>query len=121
MVKRRTRVWTILSNPRISSGRSNFDRLSRSLKDLLLILERIEKAGAGFKLLTEATDTTLPAGRMMMQMLGAFAEFEREMIRERTRSSLSTATRRHKKRTTRHGSRQGDQQGKGVMTGAFAQ
>src|SRR5271168_3168129 len=67
------------------------DRLSRSLKDLLLILERIEKAGAGFKSLTEAIDTTLPAGRMMMQMLGAFAEFEREMIRERTRSGLRHA------------------------------
>ena len=58
------------------------DRLSRSLKDMLMILERIEKAGAGFKSLTEAVDTTLPAGRMMMQMLGAFAEFERAMIRE---------------------------------------
>jgi DNA invertase Pin-like site-specific DNA recombinase len=67
------------------------DRLSRSLKDLLLILERIEKAGAGFKSLTEAINTTLPAGRMMMQMLGAFAEFEREMIRERTRSGLRHA------------------------------
>jgi DNA invertase Pin-like site-specific DNA recombinase len=67
------------------------DRLSRSLKDLLLILERIEKAGAGFKSLTEAIDTTAPAGRMMMQMLGAFAEFEREMIRERTRSGLRHA------------------------------
>src|SRR5688572_22250671 len=50
------------------------DRLSRSLKDLLLILERIERAGAGFRSLTEAVDTTGPAGRMMMQMLGAFAE-----------------------------------------------
>src|SRR4051794_30185982 len=51
------------------------DRLSRSLKDLLLILERIEQAEAGFRSLTEAVDTTGPAGRMMMQMLGAFAEF----------------------------------------------
>jgi DNA invertase Pin-like site-specific DNA recombinase len=67
------------------------DRLSRSLKDLLLILERIEQAGAGFRSLTEAVDTTGPAGRMMMQMLGAFAEFERAMIRERTRAGLQTA------------------------------
>ena len=67
------------------------DRLSRSLKDLLLILERIEQAGAGFRSLTEAVDTTGPAGRMMMQMLGAFAEFERAMIRERTRAGLQAA------------------------------
>lgn len=67
------------------------DRLSRSLKDLLLILERIEQAGAGFRSLTEAVDTTGPAGRMMMQMLGAFAEFERAMIRERTRAGLEAA------------------------------
>ncbi|AUX78863.1 resolvase/recombinase domain-containing protein (plasmid) [Sinorhizobium fredii] len=50
------------------------DRLTRSLKDMLLILEKIEAAGAGFRSLTEAIDTTTPAGRMMMQMLGSFAE-----------------------------------------------
>jgi DNA invertase Pin-like site-specific DNA recombinase len=60
------------------------DRLSRSLKDVLHIMERIAKAGAGFRSLTENIDTTTPAGRMMMQMVGAFAEFERAMIRERT-------------------------------------
>ena len=67
------------------------DRLSRSLKDLLAIMERIDQAGAGFRSLTEAIETTTPAGRMMMQMLGAFAEFEREMIRERTRAGLEVA------------------------------
>jgi DNA invertase Pin-like site-specific DNA recombinase len=67
------------------------DRLSRSLKDTLAILERVEAAGAGFRSLTEAVDTTGPAGRMMMQMLGAFAEFERAMIRERTRAGLAAA------------------------------
>ncbi|MEL7483861.1 MAG: recombinase family protein [Planctomycetota bacterium] len=67
------------------------DRLSRSLKDLLSIIEKIDAAGAGFRSLTEAIDTTTPAGRMMMQMLGAFAEFEREMVRERTRSGLAAA------------------------------
>ena len=60
------------------------DRLSRSLKDLLHILEKLEAAGAGFRSLTESIDTTTPAGRMMMQMVGSFAEFERAMIRERT-------------------------------------
>lgn len=67
------------------------DRLSRSLKDLLLILEKVEAVGAKFRSLTEAVDTSGPAGRMVMQMLGAFAEFERAMIRERTRAGLKEA------------------------------
>jgi DNA invertase Pin-like site-specific DNA recombinase len=67
------------------------DRLSRSLKDVLHIMERIGSAGAGFRSLTENIDTTTPAGRMMMQMVGAFAEFERAMIRERTSAGLATA------------------------------
>jgi len=67
------------------------DRLSRSLKDLLQILDRIDKTGAGFRSLTESIDTTTPAGRMMMQMIGSFAEFERAMIRERTKAGLDRA------------------------------
>jgi DNA invertase Pin-like site-specific DNA recombinase len=72
------------------------DRLSRSLKDLLHILEKISEAEAGFRSLTESIDTTTPAGRMMLQMLGAFAEFERSMIRERTRLGLLAARERGK-------------------------
>jgi DNA invertase Pin-like site-specific DNA recombinase len=45
-------------------------------------MERLGEAGAGFRSLTEAIDTTTPAGRMMMQMVGAFAEFERAMLRK---------------------------------------
>ena len=67
------------------------DRLSRSLKDLLHILEKIDATDAHFRSLTEAIDTSGPAGRMMMQMLGCFAEFERAMVRERTRAGLKTA------------------------------
>lgn len=67
------------------------DRLSRSLRDVLVIMERLGDAGAGFRSLTEAIDTTTPAGRMMMQMVGAFAEFERAMLRERTKAGLDTA------------------------------
>lgn len=67
------------------------DRLSRSLKDLLHLLEKIDAAGAGFRSLTESIDTTTAAGRMMMQMVGAFAEFERAMIRERTNAGLALA------------------------------
>jgi DNA invertase Pin-like site-specific DNA recombinase len=67
------------------------DRLSRSLKDLLLVLEKIEAAGASFTSLTEAIDTGTPAGRMMMQIVGSFAEFERAMLRERTKNGLDAA------------------------------
>jgi DNA invertase Pin-like site-specific DNA recombinase len=67
------------------------DRLSRSLKDVLHIMERISEVGAGFRSITENIDTTTPAGRMMMQMVGSFAEFERAMIRERTSAGLAAA------------------------------
>jgi DNA invertase Pin-like site-specific DNA recombinase len=67
------------------------DRLSRSLKDLLTTLEKIEGAGATFLSLTESIDTSTAAGRMMMQIVGSFAEFERAMLRERTRSGLDAA------------------------------
>jgi DNA invertase Pin-like site-specific DNA recombinase len=67
------------------------DRLSRSLRDLILIMDKIAVAGAGFRSLTESVDTTSPAGRMLMQILGCFAEFERSMIRERTRAGLNAA------------------------------
>jgi DNA invertase Pin-like site-specific DNA recombinase len=67
------------------------DRLSRSLKDVLHIMERVTDAGAGFRSLTENVDTTTPAGRMMMQMVGSFAEFERAMIRERTSAGVAAA------------------------------
>ena len=67
------------------------DRLSRSLKDLLLTLEKIEAVGAHFQSLTETIDTSAPAGRMMMQIVGSFAEFERAMLRERTRNGLAVA------------------------------
>jgi DNA invertase Pin-like site-specific DNA recombinase len=67
------------------------DRLSRSLKDVLHLMERIEQAGAGFRSLTENIDTTTSPGRMMMQMIASFAEFERAMIRERTSAGIAAA------------------------------
>jgi DNA invertase Pin-like site-specific DNA recombinase len=69
------------------------DRLSRSLRDVLTIMERLSEAMAGFRSLTEAIDTTSAAGRMMMQMVGAFAEFERAMLRERSKAGLEAARR----------------------------
>ncbi len=70
------------------------DRIARSLKHLLSIIDRLQERGAGFESLTEHIDTTSPAGRLMIQMLGAFAEFEREMIRERTKSGMQAAKKR---------------------------
>ena len=70
------------------------DRLSRSLRDVLMIMERIQEAKAGFRSLTEAIDTTTAPGRMMMQMVGAFAEFERAILRERTKAGLHAAVSR---------------------------
>ncbi len=67
------------------------DRLSRSLKDVLSLMEKIQQAGASFQSLTEAVETTSPGGRMLMQIVGAFAEFERAMLRERTRNGLDSA------------------------------
>jgi DNA invertase Pin-like site-specific DNA recombinase len=72
------------------------DRLARSLSDLLHILARIEAHGAAFRSLTEVIDTSTPAGRMMMQLLGAFAEFERGMIRERSIAGQRAAMERGK-------------------------
>ena len=54
-------------------------------------MERIQEAKAGFRSLTEAIDTTTPAGQMMMQMVGSLAEFERAMLRERARAGLESA------------------------------
>ena len=66
------------------------DRLSRSLKDLWLTLEKIENMGTDFHSITENIDTSTPAGRIMIQIVGSFAEFERAMLRERTKIGLAT-------------------------------
>jgi DNA invertase Pin-like site-specific DNA recombinase len=56
-----------------------------------MLMERIQERKAGFRSLTEAIDTTTPAGRMMMQMVASFAEFERAMLKERTQAGLDSA------------------------------
>lgn len=64
---------------------TRLDRLARSTRDLLNILDAIAKKGAGFKSLGDAwADTTTPHGRLMLTVLGGLAEFERELIRIRT-------------------------------------
>lgn len=61
------------------------DRWGRSVTDLLATLQELEHLGVGFVSLTEALDLTTPAGRAMAAMLAVFAEFEREVLRERVR------------------------------------
>lgn len=66
------------------------DRLSRSLKDVLTIMETLRQQKAYFRSLTESIDTTTAGGRMMLQMVGVFAEFEREMLKERTKAGIGS-------------------------------
>lgn len=67
------------------------DRLARSLTDLLRIIDRVEASGSSFKSLTEPIDTSSPLGRMMLQILGSFAEFERSTIRQRCEAGREAA------------------------------
>lgn len=67
------------------------DRWGRSVTDLLATLQELEHLGVGFVSLTEALDLTTPAGRAMAGLLSVFAEFEREILRERVRAGLAHA------------------------------
>ncbi|MGP8173390.1 MAG: recombinase family protein [Terracidiphilus sp.] len=67
------------------------DRWGRSVTDLLATLTELEHLGVGFVSLTEALDLTTPAGRAMAALLAVFAEFEREVLRERVRAGLAHA------------------------------
>ena len=60
------------------------DRLGRSLKDLIELIAGLEKRGVGFRSLQESIDTTTSGGRLIFHVFGALAEFERNLIRERT-------------------------------------
>jgi DNA invertase Pin-like site-specific DNA recombinase len=73
------------------------DRLGRSLPHLIAITGDLRTRGVQFRSLTEGIDTTTPAGRMYFHMLGALAEFERDLIRERTMAGLSAARARGRK------------------------
>lgn len=73
------------------------DRLARSLAHLLQIVETLRAKGAFFRSLNDPFDTSSPQGLLMMQMLGAFAEFERALIRERTKAGVAAAVARGKK------------------------
>jgi len=73
------------------------DRLARSLKQLLSIAEECQSLSVDLVSLKQNVDTTLPAGKLTFSVLGAVAEFEREMLRERVRSGMAQAKRAGKR------------------------
>lgn len=73
---------------------TKYDRLARSLHDLLAIVESIRARGGGFRSLAEDIDTTTPAGRLVFHVFASIAQFERERLAERTREGLAAARRR---------------------------
>ena len=72
------------------------DRLARSLKDLIVLSERLDAAGVGLRSVQESIDTTTSSGRLFFHLMGALGEFERSLIRERTRAGLEAARKRGK-------------------------
>lgn len=73
---------------------AKYDRLSRSLQDLLHIVGAISAKGAGFRSLAEDIDTTTPAGRLVFHVFASIAQFERERISERTKEGLASSRKR---------------------------
>jgi DNA invertase Pin-like site-specific DNA recombinase len=73
------------------------DRLGRSLKDLIEKLTELHNRNIGFKSLTENIDTTTPGGKLIFHIFGALAEFERDLIKERTNAGLQAARARGRK------------------------
>lgn len=73
------------------------DRLGRSLKDLIALVEELESRKIGFRSLTESIDTTTSGGKLIFHLFGALAEFERNLIRERTQAGLQAARARGRK------------------------
>jgi DNA invertase Pin-like site-specific DNA recombinase len=67
------------------------DRLGRNLRHLILLLDELTALGVGFVTLGEGIDTTSPTGRLVLHVLGAISEFERERIRERVHAGLARA------------------------------
>ena len=73
------------------------DRLGRSLKHLIETITKLHSQGIGFKSTTEQIDTTTSGGRLIFHVFGALGQFERDLIRERTRAGLTAAAARGRK------------------------
>ncbi len=73
------------------------DRLGRSMAHLVETVRGLEAIGVGFRSLTEGVDTTTPGGTLVFHLFGALAQFERDLIRERTRAGLAAAEARGRK------------------------
>lgn len=73
------------------------DRLGRSMAHLIETVSALEARGVGLRSLTEAIDTTTPGGRLIFHVFGALGQFERDLIRERTRAGLAAAAERGRK------------------------
>ena len=73
------------------------DRLGRSLAHLIETVAALEQRGVGFRSITEAIDSTTPSGRLVFHLFGALGQFERDLIRERTRAGLVAAAARGRK------------------------
>lgn len=73
------------------------DRLGRSLSHLIETVTDLASRGVGFRSITEAIDTTTPGGRLVFHLFGALGQFERDLIRERTRAGLDAAAARGRK------------------------
>lgn len=76
---------------------TKLDRLGRSLRDLLALVADLDDRGVDLKVLDQAIDTTGPAGKLTFAILGAVAEFERDLISERTKDGLAAARARGRK------------------------
>ncbi|MEA0688560.1 recombinase family protein [Xanthomonas campestris pv. campestris] len=73
------------------------DRLGRSMQHLIATIAALEARGVGFRSLTESIDTTTPGGRLIFHVFGALGQFERDLIRERTKAGLTAAAARGRK------------------------
>ena len=73
------------------------DRLGRSLPHLIEVVSTLDARGVGFRSLTESIDTTTPGGRLIFHVFGALGQFERDLIRDRTKAGLAAAAARGRK------------------------
>ena len=83
----------------------HLDRLGRSLPHLIETVGGLEQRGVGFRSITEAIDTTTPGDQLVFHLFGALGQFERDLIRERTRAGLDAAAARGRKGGARRLSR----------------